>query len=150
MVRCRMRTNTIRSEIKFATIVEQLRFANLELQAGDSACVARSSMPAYGYAKCFQVVTVDIGRTSGKTSCLLELTQPNDVVFGYGYYQTQQLDRVLSCLVFNGFYEQVRGLRPAPQVDTVWIDNASLLKPEALDQIIHLYAGHAEQFVLLG
>lgn len=142
--------NTIRSELDFCTLLQHLCEANLNQQASDSYAIARDMMPPSVYARECQTVQINIGRQTGKTTCLLKLPAAHDVIFAYGYHQTRALDDVAKCPVFCGFVENTRKLRPKVDVDTVWIDEASYLKPEALSAIYAMYGGIAQQFVLLG
>lgn len=132
----------------FPVIVNELRRMNLAMQ--QQRVEHMNHYHRCEAARMFQTVSVDGGRQCGKTTCLIEMSRPSDLIFAYGQEQAQTLDRVVCCPVYNSRVDNARWVRKNSPVHTVWIDEARFVSPKAMQEIYALYAGHAKQFVLLG
>jgi hypothetical protein len=106
------------------------------------------------FAKQFATVAVNPGRQTGKTMSIARRAQANDIVFSYN---THAKDEMLRRLQFwnKTFMPECKAAGTSDidterEYTTVWIDEASYLKPGQLDAIYEALAGKAKYFVLVG
>ena len=105
-----------------------------------------------GFAKEYATVRLGLGRQIGKTTAIARRAKSTDIVFSYNLACSKNMTERLA---YWGF-QHVEN-RPATSAtdddqvyDTVWIDDATHIKPETLNKIYESYAHRAKQFVLVG
>lgn len=117
----------------------------------------RELVGSYQFAKEFETLQINPGRHCGKTWYIARTAKPNDIIFTNNPTQTKELYTRIS-----GFhYRQgnVFSARNVPNhygrghkenIDTVWIDNASIISKDDIENIYMAFAGKCNQFVLIG
>lgn len=158
MVRNRMiycTSNEISVAPSFASLVEILVALNTELQAGDTACQARDALANNNtencrYARGWQTVHANCGRPASAYRAIIELAQENDVVIVTHRGHVKLFDQQVDCVVWSAQQITSYTVPITHDVDTVWVDDASTLSSQVIDNIYMTYAGKAQQFVFVG
>lgn len=128
---------------------------NMELQASDNACQARDALANNTtencrYARGWQTVHANCGRAAGKTRAIMELAREFDVIIASHRDHVKIFDQRVDCVVWSAQQITSYTVPVLHDVDTVWIDNASTLSSQVIDNIYMTYAGRAQQFVFVG
>jgi hypothetical protein len=105
------------------------------------------------FARELQTVKIDLGRQCGKTMYIARTFGQNDVVFTR---DTKLMEERIGFWSPH-FKAQVHNVRAKlvedigdKVVGKVWIDDASHVSKDKIDEIYKVYAGKAEQFILIG
>ena len=122
------------------------------LERSKTLTVNREAMGAVPFAKEFQTVRINLGRQCGQTTYILRTMTPYDVLFTryalemetkIGYWSPQKFH------ILSSKASEVKFVLPTDH-GKVWIDDASFVDPETLKSIYEKYAGHVDQFILVG
>lgn len=113
----------------------------------------QSMMGAVVFAKEFATVSLNPGRRTGKTMAVARRVKPTDIVFSYNNASHKEMERRVQ--FFNSQAVECKSAGATDidtdrEYDTVWVDEATHLKPGQLDAIYEALAGKAKYFVLIG
>ena len=115
---------------------------------------ARKIMGDVLFVKQFATVAVNPGRQTGKTMAIARRAQANDIVFSYNSHAKDEMQRRLQFWNMTFMPEckaaGTSDINTEREYDTVWIDEATYLKPGQLDEIYEKLASKAKYFVLVG
>lgn len=144
-------SNEISLAPSFTSLVKILMALNMEAQASDDACQARDALAENcRYARGWKTVHINCGRSTSATATIMELAQENDVVIATTCDHVKVFDPRVPCVVWAAQRITVYTVPITHEVDTVWVDSASTLSTQAIDNIYMTYAGRAQQFVFVG
>jgi hypothetical protein len=138
--------------MKIDNIFEQAIEFNKELI--EERASQKAALGEVAFAKEYATVSLGLGRQIGKTMAIARRAKPTDIVFSYNLACSKEMQRRLE---FWNIVQHIEA-RPASnaggdsetQYETVWIDDASHVKPEELNKIYESYAHRAKQFILIG
>jgi hypothetical protein len=113
----------------------------------------QSMMGAVVFAKEFATVALNPGRLTGKTMAVARRVKPTDIVFSYNNASHKEMERRVQ--FFNSQAVECKSadatdIDTEREYDTVWVDEATHLKPGQLDAIYEVLAEKAKYFVLIG
>ena len=133
-------------------ILGKLIEANFALQNLSSSW--KDSISAYGYAKDYKTIRVNLGRQTGKTTAIKKFCGYGDIVLAHNNRWKKELQIILPKGQVSVYtFEDIQHPRFMLSNKTnykVWVDETSQWKQEELDSIYTLFASRATQFILLG
>lgn len=105
------------------------------------------------FAKEFETVSISLGRQCGKSMYIARTAKSHDLILCHKFVTSQTMKQRASL-----FTEVEVGIvpsltRPVDRVKTygtIWVDDASYMRKEDIDNIYLNYAGWTELFVLIG
>lgn len=105
------------------------------------------------YAREYQTVVYNPGRQCGKTTFIARNIGANDVAYCYNIATTNELSN--KSRLFNPHQDfdifTINGTKPVDHdIDIIWINDASVIDKNDIDNLYEIYAGKCNQFIFLG
>jgi hypothetical protein len=115
------------------------------------------SLSAVEFAREYQTIRYNPGRQCGKTTLLAKTATSSDFVITNTSNQAQEIIKKIAFFSPSYAPGPVKSYRDElskevveRDIDTMWVDDASLLSPDIIKAIYEKYAGKCKRFILLG
>jgi hypothetical protein len=140
-------------ETKFQKLENAL---NLLLEINDGITLPNSIYNSLSLAKEVKTVILDAGRQIGKSTLIAKRAEPGDFVIAINSNTVKMLQKLLDFFGARNVQaltvQQLKTFNnPITHSDfTVWVDCASFMKKEEIDDIYLFFGGNAKRFILIG